>query len=162
MFLKQKFSCTTRQQGFLLPVAIFLLVIASGFVLLMNKSLTQTSNTFLLNIFSQQSVYASETGAQLAINQLLLPATNRQQTDQRCLDLSINQVFSAEDINQCRIVVSCRCRYNNAMACDTSESGHYSGSTGVDNSYYYLESTATCGSGVSRSIYTTELISKFP
>jgi MSHA biogenesis protein MshP len=150
-----------KQQGFLLPLAIFLLVIVGGFIVLMNKSITQASNSFLLNIYSQQAKHASAMGAQLALNQLVFPSTDRRGADQRCINLSINQVFAVDGLEQCQLTISCGCRYNTDGICNVLENNNYSGANSVDSSYYLVSSQASCGSGVFRSEITSELNSKF-
>ncbi len=150
-----------KQKGFLLPLALFMIVVASGGVLLMSKHANDSSAGLTLAVVSKQSVYAAETGAQLAVNQLFFPVTNRQQTDARCSTTSINQSFSVIGIDNCRVVVSCVCHYENGNACDATQEGNYNGIAGINDSFYHLDSAASCGSGSFSGQHRTTLDKKF-
>ena len=136
-----------KQEGFLLPVALFIILVVGGAALLMSQQLTQSSRSSLFTIHTTQSLYAAEMGAQLGAHQLRFPNVDRQQMDSRCLALSINRDFTEDGINQCTIQVSCNCRYDNDTACNAGDINNYNGATGVNNSYYQLSSEATCGLG---------------
>ena len=134
-----------RQQGYLLPVALVIILMAAGAAIMMTKQLAQISTSFLVNRFSLQTTYAVETGVQLGRHQVFFPVANRQQTDNRCQLMSINQTFNISGLDQCRIRVSCTCLYENNNACNTSDINNYNGAAGINHSFYRVESRAQCG-----------------
>lgn len=146
-----------KQQGFLLPTALFLILFASGAALLMSKQVTQSANHSLVSGFSKQSLYAAETAAQLGAHQLRFLAHDRRQTDQQCQALMIDRVFDAPSLNQCRLIVRCQCRYENGTPCDTSQVNNYDDSAGIMDSFYRIESRAVCGVGFAASEKNAQL-----
>ena len=134
------------EDGFLLPMALLLLVLASVLAVVMIQQSQQIRELELFSGLAQQSVYAAETGAQLASQQVLFPVIDRQTADSRCQALIINQQWSLPGLQQCQIEVSCGCRYENNNPCITGDGDNYNGSNGVTRSFYQIDSHATCGS----------------
>jgi MSHA biogenesis protein MshP len=164
MYLKryQNYISYKGNQGFLLPLAIFIILIAAGLAVIMSKQATQVANSFLLDSFSLQSIHAADTGVELGAYQVLFPSVTRQDTDNRCTSLSINQVFNSESLDQCTVSVSCECFYENNNNCDTTQAGNYDGSLGVNNSFYQLNGRAECGTGFTTARHTRSLQLKYP
>jgi hypothetical protein len=157
-----RFSSVHRQSGFLLPLALFMIIAAGGLALLMSRQATQVSTLRVLDIAARNSLYTAETGAQLAANRVLFPSSARQQSDARCQSLAIDQHFLLEGLSQCRIRVACTCRYENNQLCVSTNIANYNGAAGIDDSFYQIDSTATCGSGVYRGQHQYRLIKVFP
>ncbi|MFT6968039.1 MAG: MSHA biogenesis protein MshP [Cellvibrionaceae bacterium] len=137
--------CGSRQKGFLLPIVLFLIVIASGVAFVVSKQLEQSALLSVDLILYDKSLYAAEMGAQLGLNKLLFMHTSNHiasehsnvdsannidtaSYDMQCKALSINQVFSLTELKNCNFSVSCR-----------------SQSAGADSDHYTIESIAACG-----------------
>ena len=99
------------QQGFLLPMALLVVVGIASLAVWMPRHSTTLTDFFLLSYFADQSHYAAETGAQLGLNQLLWPAASRQVRERRCQSLSstlaLNDAVQAPGLEQCVIKVAC-------------------------------------------------------
>lgn len=119
----------SKQQGFLLPIALFLIVVASGAALVISKQLEQSALFSVDLILYDKSLYAAEAGAQLGINQLLFTIDSAKANHyKQCKALNINQVFKVMELKNCHIKVSCN-----------------SHSVSVDKYHYAIESEASCG-----------------
>lgn len=154
-----------QQQGFLLPLAIFIVVVMGIFALVLARNTIQSTTSAVQEAVSTQAFYAAESGAQLGMQVLFFPTApannNRQQVDNRCLvSMPITWVFalgSANDVpglNGCTVVVACRCQYQDATsACAPATSANYTAAAPVNNltSFYTITSTATCGAGTLRA-----------
>ena len=159
---RKQITLYRKQKGFLLPLALFIIVVAASVAVLMSKQVTEVSNSFLLNIFSSQSTYAADTGAELGNYNVLFPGSDRQTSDNRCETLTINQTFTAAGLDQCTVVVSCNCSYDTGASCDSSQTNNYNGVNGVVNSYYRISSSAQCGSGFFMGRDSRVLESRYP
>ncbi|MGH1440450.1 MAG: hypothetical protein ACRBBR_10090 [Cellvibrionaceae bacterium] len=148
--------------GFLLPLALFLILAASGIALILLQQVTKPSVNLTISSLATNSAYAAETAAGLASNQLFLPITDRRQMDNRCENINIPSVLNVDGLDQCRLVVTCECRYENNSACDTSELGNYDSSLGIENSFYRIQSEASCGSGFAQGYRRIELNRRSP
>ncbi len=155
------YQSAKKQKGFLLPLALFMIIVASGGALLMSKQVNDSTTGLTLASMSKQSIYAAETGAQLVANQVFFPSATRQQSDTRCSTISINQNFSVLGLDQCQITVSCACHYGNGNACDSTQNNNYNGVAGVNDSFYHIDSIAACGSGSLLGRHRTSLDKKF-
>lgn len=135
----------SRQQGFLLPVALFIIVVLGGAAVMVSKKVAHSANSYLLNSISTQTFYAAESGVQVGLHELFFLDTDRQLVDGRCAVMNISQVLNVDGLKNCTVVVACTCNYENANACDETNSANYLGLTGVSHSFYTIESTAQCG-----------------
>lgn len=155
-----------KQSGFLLPVALFMIVISSGVALVLLKQVVKPSNNLTTSSIAAKSVYAAKLGAELASHQLFFPAAipsnARQQMDSRCENSSVNPTINLDGLHQCRLVVSCECRYESGVVCDSTNNGNYNDTVGVENSFYRIQSEVSCGAGFAQGYYRFELNKKSP
>ncbi len=141
-------ALAARQRGFLMPLAIFILVIMGFFVATLSRTTTQTALSATQEGVTLQAFYAAESGAQLGMNNLFYDSVNsltRLAVDGRCNSLSLSQNFSATGLGNCSATVSCSCSYENGTACDTGDAGNYNGANGIASSFYTLNSLGQCG-----------------
>lgn len=117
----------SRQQGFLIPLALFILVGMAALAAAIARMSTQSNNQSYQKLISAQTFYAADSGAQVAMNSVLFPSATRSSGDTACTGM----VAVSTTIQGCEVVQSC------ALANDAS------GTTSI----YTIESTATCGSG---------------
>jgi len=151
-----------KNLGFLLPLALFLILAASGIALILLQQTTKPSVNLTISSLASNSAYAAETAAGLASNQLFFPVANRRQMDIRCENINIPSVLNVDGLDQCRLTVSCDCRYENNNTCDSGEAGNYDNSLGIENSFYRIQSEASCGSGFAQGYRRVELNKKAP
>lgn len=148
-----------KQQGFLLPLAIFIVVVMGIFALAVSRNTIQTGTSAVLEAISTQTFYAAESGAQRGMQVLFFPdASSRQQVDTRCVALSTTYTFNVPGLNGCSAVVTCTCKFQDGTSCAPATATNYSSTATVDKltSFYGISSTATCGSGNLRSVRTIE------
>lgn len=136
-----------HQQGFLIPLALFIIVVLGGLAVMVAKQTAQSSHSFIVDAISTQTFYAAESGAQAGLHELFYVDTDRQLVDGRCATLTISQTLSADGLRQCVVTVSCTCRYENNTSCDHNNSANYLGLSGISHSFYTIDSTAQCGTG---------------
>jgi MSHA biogenesis protein MshP len=134
-----------KQQGFLLPVALFIIVVLGGMSLMVSKKVSQSTSSYILDGISMQTFYAAESGAQAGLHALFFSDTDRQLVDGRCAAMNISQVLNVEGLKNCTVTVSCVCSYENGASCDATNSANYLGLSGISNSFYTLDSSAQCG-----------------
>jgi len=140
-FLKQ-------QRGFLMPMAVFILVVMGFMALNLSRTTGQAGIATVQEAISLQALYAAESGAQSAMAQLFYDtssALTRSEVDGRCGTFA--QIdFSATGLSDCSVNATCA---RSTDAADTT-------------SYYQIVSSATCGSGAvaaSRVIEVSSFIS---
>jgi MSHA biogenesis protein MshP len=81
-------SLQQKQQGFLLPLALFIVVVMGLFALVLSRNTIQTGTSTVQEMVSTQAFYVAESGAQLGMQNLFFPDPSvRQQVDQRCVNL---------------------------------------------------------------------------
>jgi MSHA biogenesis protein MshP len=151
-----------QQQGFLLPLTLFILVVMSLFALVLSRNTIQTSTSATLEMVSVQAFYAAESGAQRGMKKLFYPdASSRQSADARCLEPSVTHAFTVTGLKNCTAVVSCSCLYQDNTACAPAVASNYSISVSVARltSFYTISSVATCGNGNLRAVRTIEVAS---
>ncbi len=151
-----------KQQGFLLPLAIFIVVVMGMFALVIARTTIQSNTSATLEAISTQTFYAAESGAQRGMQALYFPTApvdnSRQQVDGRCVALNTTHTFIVPGLNNCSAVVTCTCRFQDNVSCAPVTAANYS-STAAQNrltSFYTITSQATCGSGNLRSVRTIE------
>lgn len=133
MFLKQApvISKMQRSQGFMLPLAIFLVVAIAALAVGLSRSVSTVPFVALQEVFSQRAFYAAESGANYGLSHLLLrPDLNRADGDSACTELaSISIDYSIDGLEGCRAAISC-----------SVQSGALN-----DASYYTIDSQGSCG-----------------
>ena len=147
------------QQGFLMPLAIFIVVVMGLFALVISRSAIQTSSSSTQEIISTQAFYAAESGAQRGMQTLFFPdASLRQQVDTRCVGLNTTFTDTVAGLKNCSTVVTCACNFQDETTCAPISAANYTSAAGVNRltSFYRITSTATCGAGNLRSVRTIE------
>lgn len=134
-----------KQQGFLLPVALFIIVVLGGLALMISKKVSQSASSYVISGVSTQTFYAAESGAQAGLHELFFLDTDRQLVDGRCSSMAISQALSVQGLNNCTVTVSCSCTYESGNSCDAGNSVNYSAVSSVGHSFYTLEASAQCG-----------------
>ena len=123
----------TRQQGFLIPLALFI-VLGIGFLAItISRMGAYSSQSSVREGLSVQSFYTAESGVQFSLNQIFYNQTLRTVVDTNCANLSQTLSFNTAGLASCSANVACSC----VGAC--------SGSGTV--SFYSITSAASCGSG---------------
>ena len=146
-----------KQKGFLIPLALFILVVMSLFAVVLSRNTIQTSNASTLEMISTQAFYAAESGGQRAMKNLFFPdASARQAVDARCVALNTTYSYSVTGLKNCSAVVTCSCLYPDNTACAPATAANYSTVTNKLTSFYKVSSVATCGSGNLRAVRTIE------
>jgi MSHA biogenesis protein MshP len=128
------------QQGFLMPVAIFIVVAMGLFALMLWRTTIQTNVSAVQELISNQAFYAAESGAQAGMSRLFYPdASSKAAIDSQCSGMgSMSLDFSGVDgLNLCQASVTCECVDENNNSC----------SPAADYSFYTLTSVGECGSG---------------
>ena len=122
-----------KQQGFLMPLAIFIVVIMGIFTVTLARTTGQSAIATTQEGVSLQAFYAAESGAQLGMSNLFYdtaaPLTVAAVTG-RCTTLALSPTFTVNGLNNCSATVSC--------VADTTVPGR---------SYFTLSSTGQCGNG---------------
>lgn len=137
-----------RQRGFLLPLALFILVVMGVLALTISRTSIQTQTSTIQEFTNIQAFYAAESGAQRGMQALFFDNNNRKDTDEECANLNINHNFPDVDgLKICNVAVTCQCKYRNGNPCDDTAVANYSltAATDVIMSTYTLESTGSCG-----------------
>jgi MSHA biogenesis protein MshP len=138
----------SQERGFLMPVAIFIIVIMGGLALTISRFSGQTSIAVVQEAVSVQTFYAAESGAQLAMNKLLYSTTtviDQTQALLNCTNLitapSSPLTFTGAGLNNCSTALNCSANIDSGI------------------SYFTLTSSATCGSGQISAQRTVEVAS---
>jgi len=160
MFPNKVFSDTyKKQQGFLLPLAVFIVVVMGIFALVISRNTIQTNTSATLEVITTQAFYAAESGAQRGMNVLFFPdASSREQVDTRCVGLNTTFTFTVPGLNNCSAVVTCKCVFQDDANCAPVTAANYTPAASAERStsFYTVTSEATCGSGNLRSVRTIE------
>jgi MSHA biogenesis protein MshP len=138
-----------RQQGFLIPLAIFIVVVMGFMALALTRSSTLSHQGFTQELLSTQAFYAAETSTQRAMQTLFFPdASSRQAADARCAALATTYNFSAIDgLQLCQSQVTCACVYQNNQVCNAGVATNYSVTAATHTSIYTITSNASCDAG---------------
>jgi len=153
----KKYYRLSKQQGFLLPVALFIIVVIGGLALMVSKKVSESTATYIISGVSTQAFYAAESGAQAGLHELFFLDVDRQLVDGRCAAMAISQVLSVEGLNNCTVMVSCTCHYENANSCDDGNAANYLGLSGISNSFYTLTAQSSCGAAPAISQHRIEV-----
>lgn len=134
-----------RMQGFMIPLALFILVGIGVLAVSMNRLMSQSNTSSALEGVSLQAFFAAETGAGYAMHELMFNVTERSVADANCVSLSSTVPnfpgAAAAGLQSCSISLSCQR--------DTV--------TNSEKSFYTLRSTGRCGGGTLTAERTIEV-----
>lgn len=120
------------QKGFLLPVAMIMIVGIGVMAIAISQIASQSSQSSVVEGLSIQAFYAAESGAQFAMNRLMFNTNSRAQADANCAAVNGSSLnFTANGLQACSTALSCS---TNTVA-------------GNPQSFYTIVSAASCGSG---------------
>lgn len=126
-----------HQDGFLLPVALFLVIAIAALAVGVSRLSSQATSATFREGIAMQTLYAAESGMQWGMNQLFFPDASRSTATTNCgaiedpdPDQSELQ-FNVTGLQACTVDLSCTAAINR----------------GNTISYFTLRSAATCGSG---------------
>lgn len=130
------------QRGFLLPVAMFIVVIMGLAALALWRTTSQSSVASVQELLTVQALYAAESGVQSGLSELFYPdASARAAVDNRCGSLSQSLDFSGiTGLNLCSVEVNCEL---------------------LEPGMYRIEASGACGDGVIRSVRELEVQARF-
>ena len=123
-----------RQQGFLIPLALFIVIVLGFLALAISRMGVQTQLSSAQELVSTQAFYAAESGAQAGMQQLFFPDdTDRAAVGARCAAMNLSPAIdAAPGLGGCTVTVTCSC--DNCAA-------------NAPTNYYTLTSVGRCGSG---------------
>lgn len=109
MFLNSRYKKIPRQQqGFLIPLALFILVVMGVLALTISRTSMQTHASAIQEFTNIQAFYAAESGAQRGMQHLFFDANvNRPNVDGRCTGWSQTYNFASEGLMACNAQVNC-------------------------------------------------------
>jgi len=141
-------STPLKQHGFLLPLALFILVVMGVLALTISRTSIQTQTSSIQEFMNVQAFYAAESGAQRGMNHLFDPNSTptRANVDSQCNGLNQTYTFTANGLKTCTAEVACTFT-TDADAPDDIRSFYTitsKGSCGVDQ--YRAERTIEVGS----------------
>lgn len=161
MFPDSRIKCSSNaQRGFLLPLALFILVVMGVLALAISRTSTQTQISGVQELTNVQSFYAAESGAQRGMQALFLSNTTRRATDASCAAMAINHNFAnVNGLKICTAQVTCSCRYRNDTLCNASIAANYLATVPpeVAKSFYTVTSVGACGPDYFRSVRTIQV-----
>ncbi len=125
-----------KQQGAGLPIALFIITVLALLVVGMAQLQQSASNSVSLQIQSQRAFYAAESGAQLAVRNVL---------DGNSCGVLVSPVsFSATGLTGCSAELSCE-----SVPANTGGSG--------GNIVFTISSSGQCGAGADRAVRDIEV-----
>lgn len=136
------------QRGFLLPLALFIIVVMGVLALTISRTATQSQTAVVQEFMSLQSFYAAESGAQRGMKALFFDVSGRQAADSACLVMNLNPNYSSTPgLSACSVAVSCTCLYQNGSNCAPANAANYSPAATADvlKSFYTVTSVGSCG-----------------
>jgi len=122
------------QSGFLIPLALVLLVGIAFLAIAINRITGQSHGSTIQQGLSAQALFAAESGAQYAMSRLFFNTADRAAVDAQCAALAApgqTLSFGVTGLSACSAVVRC------SVAADS----------GNTISFYTINSTAQCGGG---------------
>lgn len=159
MYLNQcRPSSASQQRGFLIPLALFIVVVMGLLALVITRTSTQTNTSTTQELLSVQTFYAAESGTQRGMQILFFPdASIRQDADNRCVGMNQNYNFAGTvGLEHCQAQVTCSCRYSNNAICTPATAANYSATTSVPGSFYTITTQASCGQAMYRAERTIQ------
>lgn len=119
-----------RQRGFLMPLAMFILVALASIAIAANRLSSSSFSSSIQTAISVQALYAADSGAQVAAHKLLFNVASQAAANNNCTIINGQTInYSATGLNGCSATLSCSSVNNN----------------GENRHIYDLASTATCG-----------------
>jgi len=104
-------SPPSRQSGFLVPTALFIIVVMGLAALALWRTTSQTNTSAVQELLSTQAFYAAESGVQIGLSVLFYPdAGNQADVDSRCGNGVVNRTENFPGIsglNVCQVQVQC-------------------------------------------------------
>jgi len=130
------------QQGFLIPLALFILVVMGVLALTISRTSMQTSASAIQEFTNIQAFYAAETGAQRGMQRLFFNSNMRRiDVDARCAGWSQIYNFTSDGLKACNAQVNC------AFVIDA----------GNIRSFYTITSAGSCGTDQYRAVRTIQV-----
>ncbi|MCK7544291.1 hypothetical protein MLC59_08930 [Marinobacter bryozoorum] len=126
-----------KQQGAGLPVALFIITVLALLVVAMAQLQQRSGDALDLQILSQRAFMAAESGAQVAVTDVL--------HEGRSCDATWEITYSGPGLTGCRAVLSCG-------TTDVSDVGG-----GGGNTLYQFVSTGICGGGAEQASRKVEV-----
>lgn len=130
-----------QQQGFLIPLALFILVVMGVLALTISRTSIQTQSSSIQEFTNIQAFYAAESGAQRGMKHLFFDARPPTKTsaDIQCSSLNVTYNFTDDGLKACNAWVKC--------------------SKGGDaiRSFYTIKSIGSCGTDQYRAERTIEV-----
>lgn len=124
-------SAPSRESGFSLPVAIFILVVLALLGTAMTRLIATSSQSVAYEILSTRAFYAAESGVQWGMNRLFPPGGG----GGSCAAAGGTLSFSQNGLGGCSATVSC------------SGPAAVTASGGGSQNHFRLTSTGSCGTG---------------
>lgn len=119
------------EQGFLMPMALFIVIGLGTLALAMSRMGAGSLSAAVQESLSAQAFYAAESGAQYGMHALLFDTADRAQADTRCTSLAGSVLnFSTRGLAACSAAIDCSAISNTGPV-----------------RVYQIESAASCGSG---------------
>ncbi len=130
-----------RQRGFLIPLALFIVVVMGFLALAISRTSVQTHLSSAQELVSAQAFYAAESGAQAGMHQLFWNSGDDVLVvNGNCSGMNISpDMAGAPGLRGCDVSVSCDCTHCSATA---------------PVSFYTITSVGTCGGGSTRATRT--------
>lgn len=131
-----------RQQGYLMPLAAFILVVMGLMAATLARTTAQTGISVTQEAVTLQTFYAAESGAQRGMNQLFYDTANpltRAAADGRCTGMNITNNLTATGLGNCSVTTTCALN------------------TAINASFYTVTAAASCGSGELTSARTIQV-----
>jgi len=110
MFPNQVHKKISRyQQGFLIPLALFILVVMGVLALTISRTSMQTQASAIQEFTSIQAFYAAESGAQRGMKNLFFDVRPPTKTsaDSQCSNLNTTYTFTDDGLKACNARVNC-------------------------------------------------------
>ncbi|TYC60367.1 hypothetical protein FMN52_05115 [Marinobacter sp. BW6] len=126
-----------RQSGAGLPVALFVITVLALFVVVMAQLQQSSGEAISLQVQSQRAFFAAESGAQVAVREVLEGGA--------CSSVTTPRTFSVSGLSGCRAVLACE-----------SVSAELNGSAPLEE-IFTLTSTGQCGTGIDRAERVVEV-----
>jgi MSHA biogenesis protein MshP len=123
---------TKAQAGFLMPLALFILVGLGALALTISRLSSGQFSSAVQETLSVQAFYAAESASQVAMNRILFNAASKADADLNCASVDGNSLsYSVAGLNDCSAQLACTIVTN----------------AGEPAGIYQVESVATCGGG---------------
>jgi MSHA biogenesis protein MshP len=131
-----------KQQGFLIPLALFILVVMGVLALTISRTSIQTHTSAIQEFTNIQAFYAAESGAQRGMQQLFFNANSKRlDVDGRCSGWNQTFNFTSDGLRACRAQVNC------AFVPDAANI----------RSFYTITSVGSCGADQYRAERTIQV-----